>query len=42
MKESDWLAEFASALNRGGAEAAADLFHETSYWRDLIASPGTS
>jgi putative flavoprotein involved in K+ transport len=37
MKESDWLAEFASALNRGGAEAAADLFHETSYWRDLIA-----
>src|SRR6267154_513067 len=37
MKESDWLAEFASALNRGGAEAAVDLFHETSYWRDLIA-----
>jgi putative flavoprotein involved in K+ transport len=37
MKESDWLAEFASALNYGGAEAAADLFHEASYWRDLIA-----
>ena len=36
MKESDWLAEFASALKQG-SNAAAALFHETSYWRDLVA-----
>ena len=32
-----WLGEFSSALGRGDADAAAALFHETSYWRDLVA-----
>lgn len=37
MKESDWLTAFSSTLKRNDVEAAAALFHEASYWRDLIA-----
>ncbi|CAN5692065.1 NAD(P)/FAD-dependent oxidoreductase [soil metagenome] len=37
MKESDWLTEFSDTLKRNDVEAAAALFHEASYWRDLIA-----
>jgi hypothetical protein len=32
-----WLADFGAALERGNTEAAAALFHEESYWRDLVA-----
>jgi putative flavoprotein involved in K+ transport len=32
-----WLAAFADALARGDAAAAAALFGEPGYWRDLIA-----
>jgi putative flavoprotein involved in K+ transport len=33
----DWLARFGAALSAGDAAAAAALFGEVSYWRDLIA-----
>ena len=33
----DWLSRFAAALSAGDAAAAAALFGEVSYWRDLIA-----
>ena len=32
-----WLANFGAALERGNTEAAAALFHDESYWRDLVA-----
>ncbi len=32
-----WLSSFEEALARGDAAAAAELFLETSYWRDLVA-----
>ena len=32
-----WLTNFDDALSRGDARAAAALFVEDSYWRDLIA-----
>ena len=32
-----WLASFDEALTAGDAAAAADLFLEDSYWRDLVA-----
>ena len=32
-----WLASFEAALAAGDIEAAADLFAETSFWRDLVA-----
>ena len=32
-----WLAQFASALERGDADAVGALFVDTSYWRDLVA-----
>src|SRR3954463_1124565 len=32
-----WLASFEQALARGDTAAAAELFLETSYWRDLVA-----
>jgi putative flavoprotein involved in K+ transport len=32
-----WLAEFESALASGDADAAAELFREDCYWRDLVA-----
>ena len=33
----NWLADFDRALTAGDAQAAAGLFAEDSYWRDLIA-----
>ena len=32
-----WLAAFNGALERGDAQAASELFLETSFWRDLVA-----
>ena len=32
-----WLGEFGAALERGDAAAAAALFHDECYWRDLVA-----
>jgi putative flavoprotein involved in K+ transport len=32
-----WLSSFEEALTRGDAAAAAELFLEDSYWRDLVA-----
>ena len=37
MKEYDWLNAFETALAAGDVDAAAGMFHETSYWRDLVA-----
>ena len=37
QQASAWLSRFGSALDRGDASAAADLFHEDSYWRDLVS-----
>ena len=37
MNETEWLAEFASALKRSDVEGAASLFAEACYWRDLVA-----
>lgn len=37
MTESDWLTAFESALEDGDIAAATTLFHDGSYWRDLIA-----
>ena len=34
---SQWLAAFGAALGRGDAAAAAALFTDDSYWRDLVA-----
>lgn len=36
-EHEQWLANFASALERGDADAAASYFAETSYWRDLVS-----
>ncbi|MCW5734217.1 MAG: NAD(P)/FAD-dependent oxidoreductase [Enhydrobacter sp.] len=36
-EKEQWLASFASALERGDADAAASHFVETSYWRDLVS-----
>jgi putative flavoprotein involved in K+ transport len=36
-EQEKWLAGFASALERGDAEAAASHFTDRSYWRDLVA-----
>ncbi len=33
----NWLSSFSSALARADFDAAAALFQETSYWRDLVA-----
>jgi putative flavoprotein involved in K+ transport len=32
-----WLADFEAALQRCDAAGAASLFHEDSYWRDLVS-----
>ena len=32
-----WLSDFDSALTAGDSEAAAALFHDESFWRDLVA-----
>lgn len=37
MNETEWLAEFASALKRSDTDAATALFAEECYWRDLVA-----
>ncbi len=37
MNETEWLAEFASALKRADSDAATALFAEECYWRDLVA-----
>ncbi len=34
---SQWLATFGAALSRGNAAAAAALFTDDSYWRDLVS-----
>ncbi len=36
-RASDWLAKFGAALEKGDERAAAALFGEDSYWRDLVA-----
>ncbi len=37
MNETEWLAEFASALKRADTDAAAAMFADECYWRDLVA-----
>lgn len=37
MNETEWLAEFASALKRSDIEGVVSLFAEECYWRDLVA-----
>jgi putative flavoprotein involved in K+ transport len=37
MNETEWLAEFASALKRSDIDAATALFADDCYWRDLVA-----
>ena len=32
-----WLSDFDQALTAGDSEAAAALFHDESFWRDLVA-----
>ena len=32
-----WLSDFESALSSGDSAGAAALFHEESFWRDLVA-----
>jgi putative flavoprotein involved in K+ transport len=34
---NQWLSSFDEALSSGDSEAAAALFHDESYWRDLVA-----
>ncbi len=34
---TSWLSAFDAALTAGDAAAAADLFTEDCFWRDLIA-----
>ena len=31
-----WLSAFETALSAGDIDAAAELFAETSFWRDLV------
>jgi putative flavoprotein involved in K+ transport len=37
QQTSTWLAQFGAALDRGDWSAAADLFGNECYWRDLIS-----
>ena len=37
MSVDQWLGNFENALASGDTAAAAELFGEESYWRDLIA-----
>jgi putative flavoprotein involved in K+ transport len=37
MNDTEWLAEFASALKRGDIDAATAMFGDDCYWRDLVA-----
>jgi putative flavoprotein involved in K+ transport len=34
---SEWLSKFGGALDRTDPAAAAEMFHEESYWRDLVS-----
>jgi putative flavoprotein involved in K+ transport len=34
---SEWLSQFGTALDRADPVAAAEMFHEESYWRDLVS-----
>jgi putative flavoprotein involved in K+ transport len=34
---ADWISAFGAALERNDAEAAAALFEDKAYWRDLVA-----
>jgi putative flavoprotein involved in K+ transport len=34
---SEWLSQFGGALDRADPAAAAEMFHEESYWRDLVS-----
>ncbi|HVI33615.1 NAD(P)/FAD-dependent oxidoreductase [Phenylobacterium sp.] len=34
---NEWLAEFATALERGEVQGVAELFAEGGFWRDLVA-----
>jgi ketosteroid isomerase-like protein len=35
---SEWLSDFATALDRADFAAAVNMFGEDSYWRDLVES----
>ena len=37
MNETEWLAEFASALKRGDIDGTSAMFADDCYWRDLVA-----
>ena len=37
IEATQWLQAFAAALARNDTDATAALFHEDSYWRDLVA-----
>ncbi|MEP9403709.1 NAD(P)/FAD-dependent oxidoreductase [Sphingomonas sp. VNH70] len=37
QQTEDWLARFNAALAKGDADAAAALFADVSFWRDLVA-----
>ncbi len=37
MNETEWLAEFASALERGDIDGTSAMFADDCYWRDLVA-----
>jgi putative flavoprotein involved in K+ transport len=37
VEVEQWLSRFDEALTRGDSAAAADLFGQESYWRDLVA-----
>ena len=34
---SEWLSNFGTALDRADFDAAARMFEEESYWRDLLS-----
>src|ERR1700679_1727957 len=34
---SEWLSQFGAALDGADPAAAAEMFHEESYWRDLVS-----
>jgi putative flavoprotein involved in K+ transport len=34
---SEWLSNFGNALDRADFDAAANLFQEDGYWRDLVS-----
>src|ERR1700761_7964965 len=34
---SEWLSQFAAALDSEDPAVAAEMFHDESYWRDLVS-----